>query len=63
MKQDSHATFPAFIVLSPKDIAVRAYEIYLERGASDGFDIDDWLRAERELKARGKGTDRRRRRG
>lgn len=48
---------PAFIVLSPKDIAVRAYEIYLQRGASDGFDSDDWLRAEQELKARGKDAD------
>jgi hypothetical protein len=51
-------TSPAFIVLSPKDIAVRAYEIYLERGASDGFDSDDWLRAERELKGRGNEPDR-----
>jgi hypothetical protein len=58
MNQDSHRSLPAFIVLSPKDIAVRAYEIYLERGASDGFDRDDWFRAERELKARGKDLDR-----
>jgi Protein of unknown function (DUF2934) len=58
VNQDSHRSFPAFIVLSPKDIAVRAYEMYLERGASDGFDSDDWFRAERELKARGKDPDR-----
>ena len=45
MNQDSHATLPAFIVLSPKEIAARAYEIYLQRGASEGFDRDDWLRA------------------
>jgi hypothetical protein len=63
VKQDSHATVPAFIVLAPTDIAVRAYGIYLERGASDGFDRDVWFRAERELKARGKRTGRRRRRG
>ena len=44
---------PAFIVLSPRDIAARAYELYQARGASDGFDHSDWLRAERELKARG----------
>jgi len=55
MNQDSHTSLPAFIVLSPKDIAVRAYELYLQRGASDGLDRDDWLLAERELKARGKG--------
>jgi hypothetical protein len=27
----------------------RAYEIYLERGEQPGCDLDDWLRAEREL--------------
>jgi hypothetical protein len=31
------------------EIAVRAYEIYLERGGADGGDTDDWLLAEREL--------------
>lgn len=32
--------------------ARRAYEIYQSRGASHGSDVDDWLRAEREIKAR-----------
>ena len=32
-------------------IQTRAYELYLERGASDGDDVNDWLRAERELSA------------
>jgi hypothetical protein len=27
----------------------RAYEIYLERGSEPGRDLEDWLRAEREL--------------
>ena len=27
----------------------RAYQIYLERGARPGNEVDDWLRAEREL--------------
>ncbi len=27
----------------------RAYEIYLERGKQPGRDLDDWLKAEREL--------------
>ena len=27
----------------------RAYQIYLERGARPGSELDDWLRAEREL--------------
>lgn len=30
-------------------ISRRAYEIYLERGAQPGGDLDDWLRAEREF--------------
>jgi hypothetical protein len=58
MNQDQRAHLPAFIVLSRKDIAARAYEMYLKRGASDGFDRHDWLRAEQELKARGKAADR-----
>ena len=28
---------------------MRAYEIYVGRGASPGSDLDDWLEAEREL--------------
>jgi hypothetical protein len=30
-------------------VAQRAYELYLERGASDGHDFDDWLAAEQEV--------------
>lgn len=30
-------------------IALRAYEIYLSRGAAHGAAMDDWLTAEREL--------------
>ena len=30
-------------------IAMRAYELYLARGASQGRELDDWLAAEREL--------------
>ena len=31
------------------DLAERAYEHYLARGGKHGHDVDDWLRAEREL--------------
>ena len=34
---------------SCEEIRLRAYEIYLERGDLPGDEIDDWLRAEREL--------------
>jgi len=33
-----------------EEIAQRAYEIYLSRGAQDGHDLDDWLQAEIQLK-------------
>ena len=35
---------------NPDRISQRAYELYLERGGSDGRDWDDWLEAERELR-------------
>jgi hypothetical protein len=40
-----------FVVVSDDPIAERAHEIYLERGCVDGFDCEDWFRAERELAA------------
>jgi len=33
-------------------IRVRAYEIFEERGRLDGFDQEDWARAEAEVLAR-----------
>ena len=32
-----------------QEVMRRAYEIYLERGEEHGRDLEDWLRAEREL--------------
>ena len=32
-----------------EQISLRAYQIYLERGARAGNELDDWLRAEREF--------------
>jgi hypothetical protein len=32
------------------EIAQAAYQRYLDRGASDGADLDDWISAERALK-------------
>jgi uncharacterized heparinase superfamily protein len=31
-------------------IRQRAYELYEQCGRTDGYDLDDWLRAEREIK-------------
>jgi len=36
-----------------EEIAKRAYELYLRRGSRNGYDFDDWLEAERELRGRG----------
>jgi len=41
---------------SEQEIAARAYEIFLGRGATDGGDLDDWLQAERELTAKSNET-------
>lgn len=41
-------------------IAVRAYEIYMLRGAAHGRDLDDWLQAERELAAKSNNASARR---
>ena len=40
----------------PKKIEHRAYELYLDRGSNPGHDFDDWLQAERELKAEGEAA-------
>jgi len=35
--------------LTTEEIALRAYQIYLERGGTPGNALEDWTRAEREL--------------
>jgi Protein of unknown function (DUF2934) len=32
-----------------EEIELRAYHIYLGRGATDGHDLDDWVQAERQV--------------
>ena len=36
--------------LTALEIGRRAYEIFVERGSVHGHDLDDWLKAEHELK-------------
>ncbi|MFZ3201988.1 MAG: DUF2934 domain-containing protein [Candidatus Acidiferrales bacterium] len=38
--------------LSREVIAQRAYELYIERGGEAGRDVEDWVRAEKELAAK-----------
>jgi Protein of unknown function (DUF2934) len=33
-----------------EEIQLRAYETYVQRGRIPGFDLEDWLQAEKELK-------------
>lgn len=42
---------PAGLRSRPAEIAVRAYELYVQRGRRDGHDREDWLQAESELAA------------
>ena len=35
---------------SDEEIRARAYELYLERGGMGGNEVEDWLRAETELR-------------
>jgi hypothetical protein len=32
-----------------QDIELRAYQLYMDRGATHGSDLDDWLQAERHI--------------
>jgi hypothetical protein len=44
------SSFPTLELES--EIRVRAYEIYAERGYTNGREADDWIEAEREVLAR-----------
>jgi|SRR5947209_14393246 len=39
--------------VSEEEIRRRAYELYRQRGGTDGRHTDDWFRAEAELRGRG----------
>ena len=36
--------------VTERDIARRAYDLYLGRGCEDGHDVEDWFQAEQELR-------------
>jgi len=37
--------------VSADAVAVRAYELFVARGCTDGHALDDWIEAERQLEA------------
>jgi hypothetical protein len=41
---------PTVLIPIEQRIRQRAYQLYEQRGRTDGHDLDDWLRAEREIK-------------
>jgi len=41
---------PTVLIPIEQQIQQRAYELYEQRGRTDGYDLDDWLQAEREIK-------------
>ena len=48
----TEATAPEREVVLPsreEEIRIRAYEIYLQRGGQPGYELEDWVQAEREL--------------
>ena len=45
--------------VAPADIARRAFELFCARGCQHGSDLDDWLRAERELRGGSTGPRKR----
>lgn len=49
--QKSNAKSSSKTGLCCDEIAKLAYELYLKRGGVDGGDVEDWLKAERILKA------------
>jgi hypothetical protein len=42
--------------VTERDIARRAYELYLARDGEHGHDVEDWLQAEHELRATERST-------
>jgi len=40
-----------------EEIERRAYEIYLERGGAEGYEMEDWLQAEQELQQRNRKVE------
>ena len=36
-----------------EEIRAQAYEVYVQRGRIDGYDLEDWLQAEKQLRENG----------
>lgn len=54
-KQPNRETLPASHAVLPTEerIRERAHQIWIRNGHRDGFDLEDWMEAERELMREG----------
>ena len=48
----SAETSTSAVRVSTDDIRVRAFHLYQKRGSRHGYDIQDWLKAERQITER-----------
>jgi hypothetical protein len=49
-KQISQSEIDSTFSIDPQEqVRRRAFEIYIQRGAQDGHQLDDWLQAEAEI--------------
>jgi len=55
--REPRSTKPALWGDIEERVRQRAYQLYEQRGRVDGFALDDWLRAEREILGAGKPVD------
>jgi hypothetical protein len=50
---------PTVVIPIEQQIQQRAYELYEQRGRTDGHDLEDWLQAECEIRGRTRTRQRR----
>jgi hypothetical protein len=43
--------------VSDEEVAIRAHEIFINRGGEHGRDLDDWMQAKRELSPEQRSDD------
>ena len=50
VKENTFTKTAPSVAPTPEEIRERAHKIFMARGGTHGSDLDDWLRAEQELK-------------
>jgi hypothetical protein len=52
-----HVDGPARRDASDEEVAIRAHEIFMNRGGEHGRDLDDWMQARKELSPERRSDD------